>query len=112
MCLSRQIKRHHRFENQPHVMIDRQPAHKYLALADLHPADHLADVRQQVRMCEYHAFWVTRAPRSILKEGDIIWLDRWKIGLSCFPITILDGNHVQPSTYACFFDLTHFIRWN
>src|SRR5512141_2124412 len=109
MSLSCEIKWDHRFQDQSHIMIDRQPAYKDLAFTNLHPCDHLANVRQQICLCEHYAFWIARTARCILQECAILRLDRWKIGLFHFHIASRNSDHAQTSTYSCFLYLMHFL---
>ncbi len=42
-----EIEGHHRHQHEAHVVVNRKPAHEDVGGSDLHPRDHLPDVRQE-----------------------------------------------------------------
>ena len=58
--------------DQPHVVVQRQPAHEDVARRGLDRARHGADVGQQVGVCQRHALGVAGAARGVLDEGDVV----------------------------------------
>ena len=58
--------------NQPHVVIQGQPADENVIGSGGNPLAHRADVGEQVGVGKNHAFWLPRATRRVLQQRHII----------------------------------------
>jgi hypothetical protein len=57
--------------DQPHVVVERQPADEHVGGLELAGLAHRADVREQVRVAEHHPLGVTGAPRGVLQQRGV-----------------------------------------
>ncbi len=62
--------------DQPHVVIQRQPAHEHVVVPDGDRLADGADVGEQVGVREHHALRVAGAARGVLEEGDVVAANR------------------------------------
>ena len=57
--------------DQPHVVVERQPAHAHVVGADRDRLADRADVRQEVGVGEEHALGIAGAPRRVLDQRGV-----------------------------------------
>ena len=67
-----EVERAHPAADQPHVVVERQPAHDHVVRPDVRPLADRPQVRQQVGVGEHHPLGIAGAAGGELEEGDVL----------------------------------------
>ena len=71
--------------DQPHVVVERQPAHEHVPGRGSHRRAHGADVGQQVGVAQHHALGIARAARRVLQQRQLVGGPRREAGRTFDP---------------------------